>query len=263
MKEIKTQPICFRSQLSKIFLLISIIRMTVFTFTTGFCQSAVKQPSKKIHLEGLVTIDGHATSAQVEVHSSHKNKNSVFHTQADKVRGVFRVSLPLHDDYEIVVRVNKFPQQIISLKAELTDTTTYLNIFADFMSPAYDRKIYELQQSILAQQSLKEKSFDGNSFTKKYGHTKKEGLTYQVQIAAYKLVENFNYSAVVGMPKIIRKTDKDYVTRFTMGNYETYQDAFELLKKVQKNNLKEAFIISFYKGEKKFLNQLESDKILP
>ncbi len=244
------------------FTLTFIILFFNFTITSNTkFQNPATQPLKKLNLEGLVTIDGKPTAANIEVHSSHKNKNFVFNTTSDKVHGVFRVVLPLGDDYEIVVRANKFPQQIISVNAGHIDTTAYLNIFADFMSPAYDKKIHELQQSILAQQNLKEKNFNGNSFAKKYGDTKKEGLKYQIQIAAFKLFENFNYSGLVGMPKIIRKTDKDNITRFTMGNYDTYNQARELLKSVQKHNIKEAFIISFYKGERKFLYQLETDKV--
>jgi hypothetical protein len=64
------------------------------------------------------------------------------------------------------------------------------------------------------------------------------------------------------MPKIIRQTDNDYITRFSMGNYETFNEAQVLLEKVQQNNLEDAFIYTMYKGEKKSLYQLLEEKIV-
>jgi hypothetical protein len=76
------------------------------------------------------------------------------------------------------------------------------------------------------------------------------------------MVENFNYSSVVGLPKIIRKTDNNSITRFTMGNFETYNDALSLLAEVKKRNLKEAFIVAYYKDERKSLSQLVDEKVI-
>ena len=104
--------------------------------------------------------------------------------------------------------------------------------------------------------------FDKKSFADNFGTARIEGLFYKVQIGAYKLFENFNYNNVLGMPKIIRQTDNDYITRFSMGNFETFNEAQTLLEKVQQHNLKDAFIYSIYNGEKKFLHQLLEEKIV-
>ncbi len=48
-----------------------------------------------------------------------------------------------------------------------------------------------------------------------------------------------------------------------MGNFETYNEAFELLKKIKKDKLlKDAFIIGNFKGEKKYLSQLIKENII-
>jgi hypothetical protein len=48
-----------------------------------------------------------------------------------------------------------------------------------------------------------------------------------------------------------------------MGNYATYNDALELLSRIQKTGvLKDAFVVAYYNDERKFLPQLISEKIL-
>lgn len=233
----------------------------MFSILLGF-SSLNAQMNPKLSVEGLVTIDGNPAPANIEIYSALKNKGLVLSTNADKTWGVFRSELPLGDDYEIVIRVEAYPQQVLIINTAKIDTATYLNVFSDFVSPAYDKKIQELQQSITQKQNPIQKKYDPEVFAKKYGTVKKENLTYKIQVGAFKFVENFNYSNIVGLPKIIRKTDKDSVTRFTMGDFETYSEALSLLKLAQKHKLKQAFIVAYYKDDRKLVGQLVEEKII-
>ena len=111
--------------------------------------------------------------------------------------------------------------------------------------------------------NIKETVFNKEVFAGKFGNAKKEGLRFKIQIGAYKFFENFNYNNILGFPKIIRQTDNDYITRFVMGNFETYNEALQLIQKIKNTKeLKDCFIIANYKGEKKYLSQLVSEKIV-
>ena len=64
------------------------------------------------------------------------------------------------------------------------------------------------------------------------------------------------------MPKLIRQIDKEGVSRFTMGSFDTYNEALTLLREVQKNKIKDAFITASYKGERRLLSDLVQSKII-
>jgi hypothetical protein len=88
-----------------------------------------------------------------------------------------------------------------------------------------------------------------------------DSLYYVVQIGAYKLADNFNYSRLIGLPKSQRKTFSDNITRFTMGQYNTLNEANTLLLKAKKNGIKDAFIIPVYKGEKAYFVDLLNQQL--
>jgi hypothetical protein len=87
-------------------------------------------------------------------------------------------------------------------------------------------------------------------------------LQYTIQIGAYKIFENFNYSKLIGLPKAQRKTYGDNITRFTIGSYNTLNETDALLQKAKKNGIKDAFIIAIYKGQKYYFTELLNQDIL-
>ena len=220
------------------------------------------KPISLLQVDGLVMIDGKPTQAEIEINSILKNRKFKTTINSNNLNGNFLANLPVDDEYEIVIKAKQFPQQVIELNTVGIDSFMVINVYADFTSPEYDKKISELTLSIDEKNKNLFDKFDKKTFAGKYGNSKIEGLTYKVQIGAYKLFENFNYNNVIGMPKIIRQTDNDYITRFSMGNYNTFNEAQELLERVQVNNLKDAFIYAIYNGEKKFLHELLEQKIV-
>ena len=220
------------------------------------------KPISLLQVDGLVMIDGKPTHAEIEINSILKNRRFKSKISSNNVTGNFLANLPVDDEYEIVIKVKQFPQQVIELNTVGIDSFMVINVYADFTSPDYDKKISELSASVDEKNKKLFDKFDKKSFADNFGTARIEGLFYKVQIGAYKLFENFNYNNVLGMPKIIRQTDNDYITRFSMGNFETFNEAQTLLEKVQQHNLKDAFIYSIYNGEKKFLHQLLEEKIV-
>ena len=47
-----------------------------------------------------------------------------------------------------------------------------------------------------------------------------------------------------------------------MGSFTTYNKALILLEKIQRSDVKNAFIVAAYKGERKIMQQLIDEKIL-
>lgn len=99
-------------------------------------------------------------------------------------------------------------------------------------------------------------------FSSIHGDKVKDGLVYKVQIGAYQFPDAFNYKHFAGMPKLIREIGKDHITRFSMGNYASYNEAHVLLKSLLANGLMDAFVVAIYKGERKTLSRLIEEKIL-
>lgn len=220
-------------------------------------------PVELLEVNGFVTIDNKPVAANIEITSLLKNNKFSISIKANKANGTFLTNLPADDKYELVIKVDKFPQQIIELSTLNIDSFMVLNVYADFTSPEYDKKLADLSRSVLADEIKKDASFNKEEFARKYGNTKKDGLAFKVQIGAYKVFENFNYNNILGFPKIIRHTDKDYLTRFIMGHFDTFNEADILLKKIKETGvLKDAFIIANYKGERKYLHELLNENIL-
>lgn len=221
--------------------------------------TALEPPVLKVL--GMVTVDGVPAASEIEITSLGRKDKSFLNIQTSKKDGVFTAHLPAGDLYELAVRVHPFPPQIIELNAADLDSVCSLNTFADFISPGYDKKLEQLKQE-LDQKYKAPANFNERLFEQHFGATAKNGLRYKVQIGAYRFIENFNYNGVMGLPKIIRQTDNDAITRFTMGNFETYRQANELLLKLQQQTTTDAFIIATYNGQKKYLHELIEEKIL-
>ncbi|MBA3665264.1 MAG: PD40 domain-containing protein [Bacteroidetes bacterium] len=220
------------------------------------------EPVELLEVNGFVSIDGKPVSASIEINSTLKNKKFNTEVFANKDVGIFLTNLPADDKYELVVKVDKFPQQIIELNTTGIDSFMVLNVYADFTSPEYDKKLAELVRSVNETELKHAAAFDKADFAARYGDKKNDSLAYKVQIGAYKIFENFNYNNILGFPKIIRSTGNDYITRFVMGHYQTYNEAEELLKKIKNAHvLKDAFIIAVYKGKRKYLHELVNGKV--
>ncbi|MGZ4090091.1 MAG: hypothetical protein ACXVNO_05175 [Bacteroidia bacterium] len=219
-------------------------------------------PVELLEVNGFVTVDGKPEAASVEINSLMKNKKFNSELKTNKTTGTFLTNLPADDKYELVVKVDKFPQQVIELNTMGIDSFMVLNVYADFTSPEYDKKLDELVRAARENDLKNTAEFDKTTFAAKYGDKKVDSLAFKVQIGAYKIFENFNYNNILGFPKIIRSTGNDYITRFVMGHYETYNEADALLKKIKEANvLKDSFIIAIYKGKKKYLHELINEKI--
>ncbi|RMG80900.1 MAG: hypothetical protein D6707_05660 [Bacteroidetes bacterium] len=83
-----------------------------------------------------------------------------------------------------------------------------------------------------------------------------EGMIFTVQIAAYRLPDNFDYSALSDLGKIDKRTLNDGITRFTIGNFSNLEQAQKLKQQVIERGITDAFITVYVNGERKLLNEV-------
>jgi hypothetical protein len=88
-----------------------------------------------------------------------------------------------------------------------------------------------------------------SEFQKRYGEKVTDSLYYKIQIGAYQFIENFNYNKTMHLGKIIRNVYLDGITRFTIGNYTTFNEAEKTLRDVRNNAVSDAFIMVQYKNK--------------
>lgn len=220
------------------------------------------RPVVLLQVEGLITVDGKPVGAEVEIRSNLNNKDVRFKVSANKVTGKFLSNLAAGDEYELVVSVDKFTPRTLHLSTMNIDSFIVLNVFAEFNSSMYETTLDTKNKTPEELKKTNMDFVDDAIFTTEQGDIVIPNLKYNVQVAAYKFSANFNYNRIVGLPKIIRRTDKDGVTRFTMGSFDTYSQALALLKKVQDNKIQDGFITATYHGERKLLYQLREEKVI-
>jgi len=217
---------------------------------------------RKITVNGVISINGVPSEGIVIVKSINKVFSYFPEVGANKTNGQFSLRLLADEEYELQFEVNNMPPQVIDIDTKLSKGTDTINVYADFISPHLDKIIKTKQDSLFLAMLKAYNKVSLNTFASKYGSQKVEGLSYKVQIGAYKFFENFNYNSVAGMPVIIRETFDDYITRFTMGNFASFDEANQLLSKLKETKIKDAFVIAVYKGKRYYLNELIESGIL-
>ena len=94
------------------------------------------------------------------------------------------------------------------------------------------------------------------SVMEKFGDVRVEGLTFTVQVAAYRNAANFDFSHLRALGTVEKQQLDDGVTRFTIGTFTTLREADGMRKKVSDKGNTDAFITAIYKGKRILLKDL-------
>ena len=220
------------------------------------------KPTALVLVTGIVTYDNAPVKAEIVVRSKLNKKDFSGSFNSNSVNGGYLVNLPSGNEYEIIYKYLG-ATTIKDISTAQIDSFARLEIDAELFSKEY----LTLNQSKIDSAAYRDNELVGIGLTNeeilsKYGNTIVDSLNYTVQIGAYKLYENFNYSKLIGLPKALRKTFSDNITRFTIGSYSKLNDATAILNKAKKNGIKDAFIIAIYKGEKYYFKELLNQGIL-
>jgi hypothetical protein len=213
-------------------------------------------------VSGNVKYDNAPVKASIFVRSklNRKDFSGTFHSNS--ITGGYLVNLPSGNEYEIVYKyLNTTLTKDISTAT--IDSFAKIEIDAELFSDEYQRLNYsKIDSAAFRPDDLRPIGLSYEALLTKYGNTAIDSLNYTVQIGAYRILENFNYSKLIGLPKALRRTFPDNITRFTIGSYSTLNEADAILSRAKKNGIKDAFIIAVYKGEKYYFEELLNQGIL-
>lgn len=225
----------------------------IYCITPGIPDRAVKV----IQVSGNITYNNKPVGGKLEIkrRNSDNEKKSKFN--ANSTTGKFLVNLPANEEFELEFSYKNEPVLKKYFSTKNIDTTMYLTVIADFYSTAFSKQLTKSRDSLDLITRKKYDRVNLADFRAKYGNLLKDSLSYQIQIAAYKFIENFDYSTSIRIGMKIRRSAKgNDVTRFTVGGYSTFNEAEEKLKVIKSQAIKDAFIIVLYKGKFCYLDDL-------
>lgn len=220
------------------------------------------KPTALVMVTGKVTYDNAPVKAEIFVRSKLNNKDFSGIFNSNSVNGGYLVNLPSGNEYEIVYKylTTTLTKDISTAKI---DSFAKLEIDAEIFSNEYQKlNFVKVDSSAFKSENMSDLSLSNEEFLAKHGTKVIDSLYYTVQIGAYKLYENFNYSKLIGLPKALRKTFSDNITRFTIGSFKTLNEANNILVKAKKNGIADAFILAIYKGERYYFKELLNQQIL-
>lgn len=220
------------------------------------------KPTSLVQVIGNVKYDNAPVKATIFVRSklNKKDFSGTFHSNS--ITGGYLVNLPSGNEYEIVYKYLN-TTLIKAISTAKIDSFARIEIDAELFSDEYQRLNYAaIDSSAFKSDDMISLAYTYEQLVEKYGNTVIDSLNYTVQIGAYKMYENFNYSKLIGLPKALRKTFADNITRFTIGSYNTLNETNAILTKAKKNGIKDAFIIAVYKGERYYFKELLNQGIL-
>ncbi len=113
-----------------------------------------------------------------------------------------------------------------------------------------NRKVGEVDTSSAVDMEYEE-------IVEQYGDMEAEGLEFKVQVAAYRHPENYDYSHLTDLGKVISRDYEDGITRFYVKkSFKTLNEADRFLDKVIDAGQLDAFVIAFMEGERTYLKEL-------
>ncbi|MFO0356763.1 MAG: hypothetical protein ACK50A_07405 [Sphingobacteriaceae bacterium] len=216
----------------------------------------IGKPLALVQVAGNVTYNEKPVAASIMVKAIDMKNYKPQTYVSNSANGKFLLNLPSRNNFELTFNYKSLPPQKKMISTMKVDSFVQLNVIADFYSPDYLKYLNRKKDSIEKINNLVNALVDPDNFKKNYGDLVVNGLFYKVQIGAYRFIENFNYSNTCHLGKIIRKTYKDGITRFTIGNYKTFNEALQSLNLIKSDAIKDAFIIAIYNDEYYYLNDL-------
>lgn len=220
------------------------------------------KPIALVQVTGNVTINKKPGDATIEIKSIINSKFKTQTINSNASTGKFLINLPSGDEYELKFTSTGMSAQTKTVHTVGIDSFIQINVIADFYDDVYTKALQARSDSLSNAILTLTSSFNYADFKNKYGDAYVEGLSFQIQVGAFKFKENFNYTYILGYGKISKNKYEDGITRFTIGNYAKFNDAHKHLEMIREEALKDAFLIAIYKGKKYYLSELVRMEIL-
>jgi hypothetical protein len=209
------------------------------------------KPTALIVLSGIVYADDKPVEAEIRIKSKHGRKDFSGTFSSNSATGHYLLNIPSGNEFEL-----KYTYKGLSLVKSISTVT--LDSFASFTADA----------NLYSEEYLKKINIDTNQtksdigilsyneILAKYGSLISDSVTFKVQVGAYRFIENFNFNKLLQLPAVRRQTYADGITRFTLGEFKTLQEADKMCKLAKKIAIKDAFVIAFYKKKRLPLEEI-------
>ncbi|MEW6470479.1 MAG: hypothetical protein AB1458_16320 [Bacteroidota bacterium] len=214
-----------------------------------------------VQVKGQVTIDDKPVKAQIKVQYKDSTVQGIY--RANSATGKYLINLPADKYYIMTFTIPDSDKQIRVINTVGVDSFIQADVDVQFYTPEYLAKLKAKKDSLLliskANDSLAIKTtapLTLNELKEQYGNASLEGLTFTVQIGAYNLPQNFNYAKVLRLGKVKKQKLDDNVTRFTMGEFKTLNDAYAYKDKIVEAGVSDAFVTAIYQGKRYLIKDL-------
>lgn len=211
-------------------------------------QINLDKPIPLIKVTGLITSNQKPLRVKINA-VSLINKNFFNGEFYSNDKGNYQMILAAKTSYEIFVESNSIKMsKILSIPVVDTISSLVLN--------------FELDEIITSDSLEKVDSLDykselsNNEFYSKYKDRVFPDTKFKVQVAAYKMNHNFNYASLIGFPPLDKTNCSDKITRYTIGNFDKFEDAYFLLQKARKTIAQDAFIVAIQNNKRILLKDL-------
>ena len=114
---------------------------------------------------------------------------------------------------------------------------------------------------LVAKRKVELNELSETEINEKYGSQTAEKLVFVVQVAALKNPKYFECGLISSYGKINKVMLDDGLTRFTIGEFRTLNEAKELLKLVKEKGREDAFILLMINGKRTYLLDLVGDGV--
>ncbi len=214
------------------------------------------KPIALVQVTGNVTINKKPGDASIEVKSLINSKFKTQKINSNASTGKFLINLPSGDEYVLTFTAANLAAQTKTVHTVGIDSFIQINVIADFYDDVYAKALQAKSDSLSKATAALNSGFSYAEFLSKNGEAIVEGLSYRIQVGAFKFQENFNYTYILGYGKIEKNKYEDGINRFTIGNYVRFIDAHKHLDLIREEAMKDAFLIAIYKGKKYYLSEL-------
>lgn len=215
-----------------------------------------------ILVKGTVTLDKNPVDAEIIIKNS--SDQVVFNTiHSSAKNGAYLVNLPAGKNFSLIYRVKGMQEILKNIDATAITIFKQEVLDVEFNSAP---PVALVDSTVLSDPSVSipvsKLDNPNNTSPREYlsanfGNKTLAGLSYRVQIAAYKMPQNYVWKNLDGLGSVDNIILDDGVTRFTIGGiFNTYNDAIKLCEKVKGKGQQDAFVTAIYKGRRVYLEEL-------
>ena len=232
---------------------------------------------------GIVTLDVKQVQAEINIKDKQgKLRNIDFYSK--EYTGRYTVTLTQDHGYDLTYILDGQANQTRTIEQSASDQMQTRIFDIQFFSRKYQDSLHRADSltklTVAKTDSLRPnissridtsmfKTFPLDSMTmkmlnpwdyglvlSKYGNAKAPGLVFKVQIAAYNFPLNYRYDRLAPLGSIETQLLDDKITRFTMGRFETLNEAEAYRQKIIAAGQTDAFVTAELQGRRYTIRDL-------